>query len=76
VTRTGQRSRLLLIKDDYASKVAYGNKCVQAWKLRKDNMLKMAANQTKSGRLSVEEAKAIYEAAAERLRGEFHRRAA
>ena len=50
-----------LIEDDYASKVAYSNKCVQAWKLRRDNMLKMAANQTKSGRLSVEEREGMLE---------------
>lgn len=44
-----------LITDDYDSKVRYARRCTQAWKLRRDNMLKVAAAQAKSGRLNAVE---------------------
>lgn len=44
-----------LIEGDYETKVRYAKRCTQAWKLKRETMLKNAAMSTKSNRLSVAE---------------------
>lgn len=41
-----------MIEPKYVVKVAYGNKCVQKWKIRRDQFLKGHRRESKTGRLS------------------------
>lgn len=47
--------RKRIISDAVEEKKRYANRCTQAWKLRRDHMLKTASQQCATGKVSVEE---------------------
>jgi len=47
--------RKSIIESNYDAKVRYAKRCTQAWKMRRDTMLKNAAMSAKTNRLSVAE---------------------
>ena len=49
------------IEDDYQEKLRYARRCTQVWKMRRDNMLKVAAGTTKTGKVSLGEREQLLE---------------